>query len=77
VPLAGLKNLKKLTLFGNPFEEKKYYRNFVIHHLPSVMMLDFAIITRLDREKAKAWASSYRAKQARNAERARSASPDR
>jgi hypothetical protein len=48
--LAGLK-LKSLTLYGNPLEENKHYRNFVLHIFPDLQQLDFSVITGAQREQ--------------------------
>ena len=50
--LKRLPNLMKLTLHGNPLEEKAKYRQTVINLLPNLKQLDFTPITSLDREKA-------------------------
>uniref|UniRef100_A0A7S2WXG2 Leucine-rich repeat-containing protein 51 n=1 Tax=Rhizochromulina marina TaxID=1034831 RepID=A0A7S2WXG2_9STRA len=47
-------NLRSLTLHGNPVEEKKNYRLFVVNLIPSLNQLDFSPITRQDRETASA-----------------------
>ncbi|ETV98799.1 hypothetical protein H310_08308 [Aphanomyces invadans] len=63
--LAVLTKLRHLTLHGNPVEEKKHYRNYTIHHIPSLLELDFSCVTKLDREKAETWSITYRKKLAR------------
>ena len=60
--ISTLKKLKSLTLHGNPLEEKKHYRNYVMHSIPSVLQLDFSPVTKIDREKAHAWSLVYRKK---------------
>mmetsp|Transcript_14086 Transcript_14086/g.20751 ORF Transcript_14086/g.20751 Transcript_14086/m.20751 type:complete len:198 (-) Transcript_14086:321-914(-) len=61
-----LPGLKSLTLHGNPVEEGKHYRNYLIHFLPSLNQLDFSPITRLDRDKAATWATTFRRKLNKN-----------
>lgn len=61
-PLGELKDLRSLTLHGNPIEDKKHYRTFVIHMIPTLTQLDFSTITRQDRETAAAWALTFRKK---------------
>ena len=61
-PLGELKDLRSLTLHGNPIEDKKHYRTFVIHMIPTLTHLDFSTITRQDRETAAAWALTFRKK---------------
>ena len=53
--LRTLKHLRKLSLHGNPIEEKPgkpAYREFVVSTLPSLKELDFCAITKKDRELA-------------------------
>ena len=61
-PLGELAKLRSLTLHGNPIEDKKHYRMFVIHTIPTLTQLDFSTITRQDRETAAAWALTFRKK---------------
>ena len=49
--LAGLTQLKSLTLYGNPLEENKHYRNYILHIFPELQQLDFSVITSGQREK--------------------------
>lgn len=53
--LKRLPNLLKLTLHGNPVEENRNYRKFVINALPNLLSLDFIRITPRDRELATVW----------------------
>ena len=53
--LRALKQLRKLSLHGNPIEEKPgkpAYREFVVSTLPTLKELDFCAITKKDRELA-------------------------
>uniref|UniRef100_K3WS55 U2A'/phosphoprotein 32 family A C-terminal domain-containing protein n=1 Tax=Globisporangium ultimum (strain ATCC 200006 / CBS 805.95 / DAOM BR144) TaxID=431595 RepID=K3WS55_GLOUD len=52
--------LHSLTLHGNPLDQKKHYRNYVIASFPTLMQLDFSSVTKGDREKAETWASIYK-----------------
>jgi hypothetical protein len=65
--LKSLKQIRKLTLHGNPVEDNKNYRKYVIYALPSLQQLDFTPITGLDRDHAKTWAE----REIRNRERRR------
>lgn len=56
--LRKLDGLMKLTLHGNPIEEKQCYRKCVIETLPTLLSLDFIRITPRDRELAKVWANT-------------------
>lgn len=58
--LKKLPNLRKLSLHGNPIEEKKGYRNFVIALIPTLKQLDFTPITALDRKNAEVQAERKR-----------------
>lgn len=51
--LASLGNLKSLTVHGNPMEDTKGYRYYIISKIPQLEKLDFSKITKTDRECAK------------------------
>lgn len=51
--LAGLTQLKSLTLYGNPLEENKHYRNYVLYIFPDLQQLDFSVITGAQREQVR------------------------
>lgn len=51
--LSTFKNLKVLTLLGNPITEKKHYKLYVIHKLPNLKLLDFNKIKQSDRLESK------------------------
>ena len=53
--LRNLKEIQKLTLHGNPIEEKKNYRKYVTCMLPTLKQLDFTPITLQDRKQAQVW----------------------
>lgn len=57
---AHLPTLHALTLHGNPVEEKKHYKSYVIASFPSLKQLDFSSITKADRDKAETWAKIYK-----------------
>uniref|UniRef100_A0A0L8I707 U2A'/phosphoprotein 32 family A C-terminal domain-containing protein n=1 Tax=Octopus bimaculoides TaxID=37653 RepID=A0A0L8I707_OCTBM len=50
--LANCKNLKYLSLLRNPVTNKKNYRLYVAHKLPTVRVLDFQRIKQKDRLKS-------------------------
>ncbi|XP_069815433.1 leucine-rich repeat-containing protein 72 isoform X1 [Dendropsophus ebraccatus] len=50
--LRGMTNLRVLNLFHNPLEQDPGYRHCVIHHLPSVQLLDREHVTQKEREEA-------------------------
>ena len=49
--LAGLEELRSLSLFGNPVEEKKHYRNFVLYTCKHLAQFDKSPVTKSQREK--------------------------
>ncbi|XP_073243594.1 leucine-rich repeat-containing protein 72-like [Porites lutea] len=51
--LRAMQCLKKLNLFGNPLAQEYDYRSYVVHHLPSVELLDRKEITKEERDKAR------------------------
>ncbi|GMF29460.1 unnamed protein product [Phytophthora lilii] len=55
-----LPRLHSITLHGNPIEEKKHYRNYVIASFPKLKQLNFSSVTPGDRDKAETWAKIYK-----------------
>ncbi|KAM4845361.1 leucine-rich repeat-containing protein 51 isoform 3-T10 [Thomomys bottae] len=53
--LAVLPRLRSLTLHGNPIEEEKGYRQYVLCTLPRVTTFDFSGVTKADRTTAEVW----------------------
>ncbi|XP_008852293.1 leucine-rich repeat-containing protein 51 isoform X2 [Nannospalax galili] len=53
--LAVLPCLRSLTLHGNPIEEEKGYRQYVLCNLPRVTTFDFSGVTKADRTTAEVW----------------------
>ncbi|XP_072023170.1 leucine-rich repeat-containing protein 51-like [Amphiura filiformis] len=50
--LSKLKNLRNLTLHGNPIEEESGYRQYVLAKVPQLKTLDFSSVTKADRVMA-------------------------
>lgn len=50
--LKEMRSLRVLNLFHNPLEQDPGYRHSVIHHLPSVQLLDREHVARKEREEA-------------------------
>lgn len=50
--LRVLSNLKTLTLHGNPIEQTKSYRRYVIAILPQISNLDFSPVIEAERKRA-------------------------
>lgn len=57
--LATLPNLQDLTVHGNPIEEEKGYRQYVLSKLPGLKNLDFSVVTKADRKDAATWDKMY------------------
>ncbi|XP_031243495.1 leucine-rich repeat-containing protein 51 isoform X2 [Mastomys coucha] len=53
--LAALPRLRSLTLHGNPIEEEKGYRQYVLCNLPHLTTFDFSGVTKADRSTAEVW----------------------
>nr|XP_035121453.2 leucine-rich repeat-containing protein 51 isoform X1 [Callithrix jacchus] len=53
--LAILPRLRSLTLHGNPMEEEKGYRQYVLCTLPHITTFDFSGVTKADRTTAEVW----------------------
>ncbi|KYO49167.1 leucine-rich repeat-containing protein 51 isoform X2 [Alligator mississippiensis] len=53
--LAVLPHLRSLTLHGNPIEEEKGYRSYVLSTLPQLKSFDFSAVTKQDRSTAAIW----------------------
>ncbi|KAK0473277.1 leucine-rich repeat-domain-containing protein [Armillaria novae-zelandiae] len=52
-PLKELKNLKYLSLLGNPVREKKWYREWLAWRIPGLRVLDFQRIRDKERKAGK------------------------
>ncbi|XP_075070183.1 leucine-rich repeat-containing protein 72 isoform X2 [Mixophyes fleayi] len=50
--LKGMSNLRILNLFHNPLDQDPGYRPYVIHHLPSVLLLDRESVAPKEKEDA-------------------------
>ncbi|KAK6485921.1 leucine-rich repeat-containing protein 51 [Huso huso] len=57
--LVALPNLLSLTLHGNPMENEKGYRNYVMSALPQLKTLDFSAVTKQDRVAAAIWRRGF------------------
>lgn len=44
--LSGLVNLKSVALYGNPVEDHKHYRNFVLYTCPKLSQFDMSPVTK-------------------------------
>ena len=52
--------LKSLTLYGNPVEEHKHYRNYTLNMCPLVTQFDSSPVTGSERKRAAVWAQTFR-----------------
>lgn len=57
--LAGMKSLKNLTANGNPFEEKKFYRVFMIGVVSAMKHLDHVTVTKDEKAVGARFYKSY------------------
>ena len=44
--ISAFKNLHALTLFGNPVEEHKHYRNFILYNCPTLTQFDLSPVIK-------------------------------
>ncbi|KAG0346419.1 U2 snRNP complex subunit [Podila humilis] len=51
--LSGCTRLEFLSLLDNPVSKKKYYRSWIIWKIPSVRVLDFDRVRKVERDEAK------------------------
>jgi len=51
--------LKTFTYHGNPIEQKKHVRNYVIYSMPSLEKLNCSAVTKQDRVNAETWNRIY------------------
>lgn len=54
--------LKSVTLYGNPVEENKHYRNMALFCCPALVQLDFGTITAQQKDKMQTWTKIYHKK---------------
>jgi len=52
-PLQEVKGLQYLSLLGNPVQEKKWYREWLVWRIPALRVLDFQRIRDKERQYAK------------------------
>ena len=58
--LRNFPKLKSLTLYGNPVEEHKHYRNYVMHYCPQLHQFDSSPVTGSERKRNEVWAQTFR-----------------
>jgi U2 small nuclear ribonucleoprotein A' len=52
-PLQGLTSLVHLSLVDNIVANRQYYRQYIIHKIPSVRILDFRKVTPMERKQVR------------------------
>lgn len=52
-PLQGLTNLVQLSLVDNIVSNRQYYRQYIIHKIPSVRILDFRKVSAMERKQVR------------------------
>eukprot|EP01038_Epipyxis_sp_PR26KG_P006497 gene6497-8932_t len=55
-------NLKALTLYGNPVEEHKHYKNFVLYYCTKLTQFDMSPVTKSEIQKMIVFTKTYRKK---------------
>lgn len=60
--LGGLLNLKSVALYGNPVEDHKHYRNFVLYTCPKLSQFDMSPVTKSEVKLMEVWAQTFRKK---------------
>lgn len=58
--LTQLPHLKSLALYGNPCEEHKHYRNYVLYMCKGLTQFDASPVTSKDRERVEVWSQTFR-----------------
>jgi len=58
--LKNFPNLKSLSLYGNPIEEHKHYRNYVMYMCPNLHQFDSSPLTSSEKTKNLVWAQTFR-----------------
>lgn len=51
--LLPMQSLKSLSLYGNPVEENKHYRNFVLYICPNLMQFDMSPVTKSELQRVR------------------------
>jgi len=59
---GGFPELKSLSLYGNPVEEHKHYRNYILYMCPKLTQFDSSPVTKTDRRRVEVWAQTFRRK---------------
>ena len=57
---AAFPELKSLSLYGNPVDAHKHYRNYVLYVCPKLTQFDSSPVTKTERTRAEIWAQTFR-----------------
>ena len=60
--LSQLKELNSLAMYGNPVEENKHYRNYVLYMCPKLTVFDQSTVTKTERTMCEIWQQTFRRK---------------
>lgn len=60
--LGKFKELNSLSVYGNPVEENKHYRNYVLYTCPKLTVFDQSTVTKTERTKCEIWQQTFRRK---------------
>ena len=60
--IARVADLRKLTLHGNPIEENRHYRNYILYSCHDIQQLDFSRVTKQQLANVASWAQTFRKK---------------
>lgn len=54
--------LKSLSLYGNPVEEHKHYRNYTFYYCPKLTQFDMSPVTKVERKLMDVWYATFKRK---------------
>lgn len=49
--ICACPNLRAVSLYGNPIEEHKHYRNYVLYHCPKLTQFDMSPVTKSEMQR--------------------------
>ena len=60
--ISKFPKLKSLALYGNPVEEHKHYRNYVLYYCTQLTQFDMSPVTKTERQRTEIWEQTFRRK---------------
>jgi Leucine-rich repeat (LRR) protein len=54
--------LKSLSLYGNPIEDHKHYRNYTFYYCPNLTQFDMSPVTKVERKLMDVWYATFKRK---------------